>query len=295
VLTGISRESGRTSRAWSGLGWRLVVTSSLAVALAAALLVASTMRLWGESPAASAQAADILRRAADAARHQPALSPTPSQFIYFKSIGTSAAIEDGTRVTMQAELRELWLSVDGTRNGLVRQQPRSPSGLGKPTGPWQNTVVLPDYTQSDNGASVAPGPAYRPGLPTSAGAMLAYLYRNSHGQNPPDVQAFITAGDLIGVSYLRPAALAALFSALEKIPGVSVAYHAINAAGQPGVAVQQTFNGVSYQLIFNPRTYAYIGNRQVVVSASSGLGVGAILFSNSILMLAVVNHAGQFP
>ena len=87
----------------------------------------------------------------------------------------------------------------------------------------------------------------------------------------------------------------ALFGALEKLPGVSVADHAVNAAGQPGVAVQQTFHGMSYQLIFNPRTYAFIGGREVSVSASAGLRVSTILFSYAILRLAVVNHAGQLP
>jgi hypothetical protein len=298
VLTGIGAQHGRALRARprSGLGWRLVVTSGLAIALAAALLAASTMRLWGgASPGASAQAADILSRAADAARHQPALTPGPSQFIYIKSIGTSAAIGDANHITMQAELHENWLSVDGNRTSLVRQQPRSPSNLARPTGPWQKTVEPPCSDTSGAGADCLPQPAYRPGLPTSAGAMLAYLYRTSAGQNPPPVQAFITAGDLIPVSYLRPAALAALFEALEKLPGVSVVHHALNAAGQRGVAVQQTFHGISYQLIFNPRTYAFIGGRQVSVSASSGLRVGTILFSYAILRLAVVNHPGQFP
>jgi hypothetical protein len=297
VLTGIGRQPGRTARAQrrSGLRWRLVVTSGLAVALAAGILAASTMRLWGASPAASAQAADILRRAADAARHQPALTPGPSQFIYIKSIGRSAAIGDGNQVTMQAELREVWLSADGDSNGLIRQQPRSPSNLGRPTGPWQNTVAPPCSDTTGSGAVCQPQPGYPAGLPTSAGAMLTYLYRNSHGQNPPPVQAFITASDLIQVSYLRPAALAALFGALEKLPGVSVADHAVNAAGQHGVAVQQTFHGISNQLIFNPRTYAFIGAREVAVSASSGLRVGAILVSSATLRLAVVNHAGQLP
>jgi len=297
VLTGISRQPGRTRRAQrrSGLRWRLVITSGLAAALAAAILAASTIRLWGASPAASAQAADILRRAADAARHQPALTPNPSQFIYIKTIGRSAAIGDRNQITMQAELHEVWLSADGTRNGLIRQQPRSPSNLSRPAGPWQNTVAPPCSDTTGSGAVCQPQPGYPAGLPTSAGAMLAYLYRNSHGQNPPPVQAFITAHDLIGVSYLRPAALAALFGALEKLPGVTVAHHAVNAAGQQGVAVQQIYNGMSDQLIFNPRTYAVIGYREVVVSASAGLKVGTILYSAAILRLAVVNHAGQLP
>lgn len=292
VLTSIGPQPGRAWRARPRprLGWRLAAASGLAVVLAAALFTVSAIRLWGASPGASAHAAEILSRAADAARHQAALTPKPSQFIYFKSIGRSAAIGDYNHVTMQAELHEVWLSVDGNRNGLVRQQLRSPSNLARPTGPWERTVVQPvGYPDG------APGPAYRPGLPTSAGAMLAYLYRTSHGQNPPAVQAFITAGDLLQVSYLRPAALSALFEALEKLPGVSVADHAVNAAGQRGAAVQQTFHGMSYQLIFNPRTYAFIGAREVAVSASAGLRTGTILFSYAILRLAVVNHAGQFP
>jgi hypothetical protein len=297
VLTGISAQPGRATRVrpWSGPGWRLVVTSGLAVALAGALLTAPAIRLWGASSGASAQAAEILSRAADAARHQPALTPKPSQFIYIKSIGTSAAIGDGNHITMQAELHENWLSADGTRNSLVRQQPRSPSNLARPTGPWQKTVEPPCGDTSGDGTACLPQPAYRPRLPTSAGAMLAYLYRTSHGQNPPPVQAFITAGDLLSASYLRPAALAALFEAQEKLPGVSVVHHAVNAAGRRGVAVQQIFHGISYQLIFNPRTYAFIGGRQVSVSASSGLRVGTILFSYAILRQAVVNHPGQFP
>jgi hypothetical protein len=297
VLTSIGRQQGQAPRArprpW--LGWRLVAAAGLAVALAGALVAGPAMRLWGTSPGVSAQAADILSRAADAARHQPALTPEPSQFIYIESIGKSAAIGNDNHVTTQAELRENWLSANGNKNSLVRQQPRSPSNLARPTGPWDSTVEPPCRNTSSTGASCLPQPAYQPGLPTSAEAMLAYLYRTSAGQNPPPVQAFITAGDLIPVSYLPPVALAALFEALEKLPGVSVADHAANAAGQRGVAVQQTFNGMSYQLIFNPRTYAFIGGREVSASASSGLRAGTILFSYAILREGVVNHAGQLP
>ena len=310
VLTDISGSPARAKRGLPrlGLGWRLVVTSGLAVALAAALLTASTLRLWGASPAASAQAADILRLAAVAAEHQPALTAGPSQFIYVKSVESAATMTgDGsgriTSVHIHTVLREIWLSAAGIRNGLLREQPRSTSSPGRPAGPWQ-TTVLPGCRDGrpnpvagaawSNGPCV-PQPAYLTGLPTSAPAMLAYLYRNSQGQNPPAVQAFITAGDLIREAYVRPAALAALFAAVAQIPGVSVAEHAVNAAGQQGVAVQQTFHGISHQLIFNPRTHDFIGERQVAVSASSGLSVGTVLDSTAILRLAVADQAGQLP
>jgi hypothetical protein len=316
VLTDIGQRPARTvlsrtvlSRTVLGksrpLGRRLAVTGVLAVAL----LTASTLRLWGAPPAASAQAAEILRLAAVAAERQPTLTAGPSQFIYVKSVETTASMTSGrggrvTSVHMLTNLREIWNSASGTRNGLLRQQPRSGTAPGRPTGPWQ-TIPLPGCHDGQPevvaGAATAmpgrcvPQRADRTGLPTSAGAMLAYLYRTSHGQNPPAVEAFINAGDLIRESYVRPSALAALFAAAAQLPGVSVAHHAVNAAGQRGVAVQQTFRGISEQLIFNPRTYAFIGERMVAVGASSGLRVGTILDSTAILRLAVVDHAGQFP
>ena len=308
VLAGIRRPRGR---AWRGparpdrAGWRLAVTGGLAVALAAAFLMASTLQLWSASPAASAQASDILRKAAIAAGHQPVLSARPSQFIYIKWIESAASITENKITSVDTSLNESWLSVDGTRNSWERSQPRSPAKLGRATGPWQGTLLpgchhgrIPEWITASGqpGPLVpcVPQPAY-PRLPGSAQDMLAYLYRTSEGQNPPDVEAFIHAGDLIRQSYIRPAALAALFNAVMEIPGVSVADHAVNAVGQRGIAVQQTFNGISDQLIFNPRTYAYIGEREVVVNASSGLRVGAVLDSTAILKVAVADHAGQLP
>jgi hypothetical protein len=310
VLTDIGGRPGRPRLGLPrlGPGWRLVVTGGLAVALAGALLLASTLRLWGASPGASAQAADILRLAAAEAGHQPALTAGPSQFIYVKSLESAAAMTgDGsgrvTSVHIDTNLYEDWNSASGTRNGLQRKQPRSPSRPSRPAGAWQTTVLPGCRDGRPNpvaGAALASGgcvpqPAYLADLPATAQAMLAYLYQNSHGENPPAVQAFITAGDLIRDSYVRPAALAALFAAAAQIPGVSVASHAVNAVGQQGVAVQQTYHGISEQLIFDPRTYAFIGERQVAVSGSSGLSVGTVLDSTAILRLGVVDQAGQLP
>jgi hypothetical protein len=310
VLTGIGQQRARIAgrQPWSARR-RLAVTGVLAMALAAALLAASTLRLWGASPAASAQAAQILHLAAVAAQRQPALTTGPSQFIYVQSVETAATLtgsSDGriTSVHLSTNLREIWNSVSGTRDGLLREQPRSGTAPGQPTGPWQTTslaVCSHSWTTPVAGAALTPPgrcvpqPAVPTGLPTSIQAMVAYLYRNSHGQNPPAVEAFITAGDLIRESYVRPSALAALFAAAAQLPGVSVVPRAVNAAGQRGIAVQQRFRGISQQLIFNPRTYAFIGERQVAVSAASGLRAGTILDSTAILRLAVVDRAGQLP
>jgi hypothetical protein len=339
VLTDIARSPGRVRRARPRFapGWRLAVTGGLGVALAAALLAVSTLRLLGAPPGATAAAATILDRAAAAAARQADLTPRPSQYVFIRSLETGAVFSGSSPdFRLHSELDQSWLSVTGRRDGLLRDQSRSNSNLRQPTGPWQSTVVpgcRPGHPSSGvsepagsgasepgppsgqgqpvvSGASPAPSPTLKaltpvpgscapevadPVLPTTPGAMLSYLYRTREGDNPPAVESYIHAGDLLRQDYLRPAALAALFRALERIPGVSVAGHAVNLIGQRGIAVQQTYHGISDQLIFNPRSYAVIGEREVVVGASSGLRVGAMLDATAVLQIAVVDHVGQRP
>jgi hypothetical protein len=298
---------GPTRVRWGRLG----LVGGLVVVLVAALFATSTL-LWGPSPGASAQAADVLRQAAEAARDEPVLTAGPSQFIYIKFAETAAEMEGSSKIIgMPTSLYENWLSASGTRAGLERSWASDPSDPARATGAEQNTVLQGCRDGRTVGGSqgmyeltpggkkypvrCAPVPAYPRGVPTSASGMRAYLYRTSQGQNPPDVQAFITAGDLIRDSYLRPAALAALFEAVIEIPGVSLVQHAVNVVGQPGIAVQQTFNGISQQLIFDPQTYAFIGEREIVVGASSGLPVGKVIDSTALLGLGVASQVGQKP
>jgi hypothetical protein len=193
----------------------------------------------------------------------------------------------------------------------MREQPRSSSNLGKPTGPWLSTV-LPGCKPSRPDSS---GPAgsiriYRlwptrppvcgsdvaaPSLPTAPGAMLRYLFRTRAGDNPPPVESFIHAGDLLRQDYLLPAERAALFRALERIRGVSLVQHTVNLTGRTGIAVQQTYHGISQQLIFDPRSYTFIGEREVAVSASSGVRVGTLMDATSGFKIAIVDHVGQLP
>ena len=261
---------------------RAVIASGLAVAAGLA-----TAPWWGGAPAVDAQAAQILDQAARAARRQPALAVRPSQFVFISELMMYAGLDNrnGKPVARfyQGQL-ESWYSASGARKGLTRWQPRSAPLPGHPTGRWYATP----------GGAPNP-PAYLPGLPTTAVAMLVYLYQHSAGSNPPDQQAFITAGDLIRDNYLRPAALAAVFRAVAMIPGVSVVHGAVTADGRRGIAVQRTFGGDSQQLIFDPVTHAFIGERVVITRPLAQLKTGTVVNSTTILRIAIVNQAGQQP
>ena len=275
---------------------RIGLAGAVAAAAAAAVFAASSLGLWGAPQAASAQAAVLLRHAATVAARAPVLTPSADQFIFVKSVQTAAVITSGSSVREQTDLREVWASVAGTRVGLIRTRPAARGASWRETSlaGCRNGVPTGDDA-AGSGARCTPTPASHAGLPTTAAAMLTYLYRHSQGQNPPDVQAFITAGDLIRESLVPPAALAAVFRAVARIPGVTVARHATNAAGQHGVGVQQTYHGISEQLIFNPRTFAFIGERQVVVAAGAGLPIGTVMDSTAILAAGVTDQPGQLP
>lgn len=150
--------------------------------------------------------------------------------------------------------RRVWWSIDGTRAGLLRTRPMS---------------------SPEAAAMEAPVPAgvrgYRPDLPVDGAAMLAYLYKNSQGDNPKDVQAFVTAGDLARGTYLTAEQQAALYNAIAMIPGVSYRSDVVDVLGRRGVGVIvrriDASTGASADsdgdkgtmLIFNPTTWLYLG------------------------------------
>ena len=263
--TSVTNEQVPQGRQWTVLGtWpRLAAVSGLAAAIAAGLIVVSTVSFGHHTPAANAQAAEVLRDAARAAAIVPVLAARPDQFVFIETVNQALMIsaqpdkaavpKPGTSVPPGREpapnpseygqitdpgavgrlappaIRQDWMSVDGTHDGLIdRSRPMAnPTGWGTPTpapgcrdgamATVQNGKIVPGNTYP-----CAPHPAYRTDLPTNPSAMLRYLYAASDGQNSREQQAFITVGDLIRNAYLTPASRSALFDAAALIPGVIV-------------------------------------------------------------------------
>jgi hypothetical protein len=107
--------------------------------------------------------------------------------------------------------------------------------------------------------------------------MLKYLYTIplKSGARATDQEAFVLAGDLIRQSYLPPAELAALFNAVAEIPGVFVRQNVSDASGRVGIAVARTEFGGSSALVFDPKTYQFIGEATARAGAGAGTNAGA--------------------
>jgi hypothetical protein len=278
----------------SRLVWRVAPAAGLAAALAVTGVV---LRPGGSaeppttangskpaSPPASkplSESATVLRLAAAEARREPLLPARDDQFVYLESIISYAAVEgdgDGTAgkyLPPVERRRRVWLSVDGTKDGLARETPVKSHAIPK-------------------GDDLAPTDGYRSDLPTDAKAMRALLYAADRGDLPADEAAFKQVGGLLGQQYVPPASVAALFDAAATIPGTTVVRQ-VDIAGRHGIAVSRTSIGIRSDLIFDASTYHFLGERDVVVGDSPPFPRGAVIGYTALLRIAIVDQAGQLP
>jgi hypothetical protein len=64
---------------------------------------------------------------------------------------------------------------------------------------------------------------------------------------------------LLEDEYLSPAQQASLFELMVHANGIKLFRHAVDALGRSGVGVAWRYQGTTYELVFDPSTYAYLG------------------------------------
>ncbi len=258
------------------------ITATAAAGIAAVLVLAPTTTLSPGSPGGgppARAAAEVLHRAAVAADNEPDVRPRPAQYVYIRS-------EDAHGV------REVWLSVDGTRDGLVRSPQATMPLPGCRNG--RQVVVKGDRVLPGVTEPCTPDPAYRPNLPTTAEAMLAYLRGDAGGEagrSPENVLNSLakTVLSVSGESYVRPRSRAALYEAAAKLPGMQVIPEAVDGAGRRGMGAAWTYSGGRMTLVFNPSTYVLLGTHHDPPNGEPSSG------GTAILQRAIVDRAGQRP
>jgi hypothetical protein len=226
-------------------------------------------------------AAYILHRAAAVALAAP--QPRANQYIYTVT----------RQVPGQPALIQTWQSPDG-RRGAVRW-----TSCPTTRGVLHSCLIK---LGNGRGAPIPPDRTYAGlrTLPTSPRALLAYLIRhgtcNATGERLPPAQAAYEEAMMIldTVQALPRRTGAALFDALAAIPGITVIRNVADAAGGHGIAVQMTFQApyfglTRHQLIFNRRTYQYIGSQRITVNASHGHGT--LLSASDLVTSRIVNSA----
>ncbi|MEU9344453.1 CU044_5270 family protein [Streptomyces sp. NPDC048278] len=272
------REEPQRCRRWL----RPALVAAAVAAVAAIAVTVAVPSGDAAQPQASREATALLGHIALAAEHEKAPAGVrDDQFVYIESRVAGLVYENGGPGRLQpVHEREIWLSVDGTRKGLLEED-----------APDNGHVVLgPKNKKADERADTY----YRDlaKLPTGTGAMRDWLYRVSAGEvdaeRPDrDAAAFTFFGDLIRESLMPPKASAALYRAAATIPGVEVVHGVKDLTGREGVAITRGSGTERVQLIFDERTYAFLGEREYRDGTSAG--------GSAILRRAVVDKAGERP
>ncbi|MBN6038037.1 CU044_5270 family protein [Amycolatopsis sp. 195334CR] len=242
---------------------RLLWAGATAVGLAAAITgVLALAPAEVGPPVAHADPVVVLREAAAAARQEPAADPRPDQFVY-------------TRTQTSEGVREVWLSTDGTHDGLIQNpgEPGIPSPgcrNGKRAVEKGNEPVPGQFDECE------PAPAYFADMPETVDGVLDWLGRN-HSGGERDVNALgKDIVSLLNEYYLRPASRAALLEAATRIPGLKAVPDAKDAAGRTGTGI--TWDRSSTTFVFDQESHVLLGHT-----------------GSAVLDRGIVDQVGQVP
>ncbi|MEU6272360.1 CU044_5270 family protein [Streptomyces populi] len=290
------RGRGRRLRA----DWRLAAVGA-AAALTAVAVLASGLGGSGHSgaertsPAASrtvpGSVQEVLERAASTTeRADPPPTPHAGQWVYVKKLSASPGIwpeSAAPRPEPEPEPEEYW-----TRYA----DPRFENGKEGDDRSMRERLRFLDELPDDPAAVLKKVRAY---YPSGKGGL------ESEGEH--DMRALSVLFDSQPVP---PQVLAKLYRALAAVPGVEVTDHLVrDLAGRDALAIGHDEKGqkVRREILIDPRTYQYLGDRWLVVKAYKDTfpgaddtpdrpwKVGDIIFQHALLATGVVDHKGDRP
>ncbi|MFI2411760.1 CU044_5270 family protein [Streptomyces sp. NPDC018947] len=306
---------------------RRLTFTAIPLAAGATALALATGGVFGQHPTAqpgsavasgpsergthATPAAVLLDRIATVAASKATPTVRDDQYVYIAS-KVAYSSQNGTDSVMRLDkphLRQIWLSADGTRPGLLRENGQDTEldagheGVVVSEADGHTTVRRPDGTNSQPRVAV-PGegtpslnsPTYRylESLPTDPGTLLKKIYDETEGAGPgPDQEAFVTIGDLLREQLAPPKVSAALYKAAAKIPGVTVVNDSVDAAGRRGIAVARVHNGERTEWIFDKHSLEFLGERSVMLKDTSRAKAGQVTATTAVLNRLVTDKPGQ--
>ncbi|MDQ0582695.1 CU044_5270 family protein [Streptomyces rishiriensis] len=219
------------------------------------------------------------------------------QFTYVESKTSSVKIgRDGKRVVTPLHRREVWVSVDGGREGVIRD------------GTASREVSYPTYRPEVFPGQLYAGYDYLASLPTDPDAMydrfrekVSLTVLMVDGASPVvlerDYALFRAVGELMRDGIVPPAQEAALYRAAARVSGVTVDEDAEDVLGRHGVAVAREDAKLPFRVewIFDRKTHQMLGQRTTVTRDYGKYRKGTVLDDAAIVRRAVVDKVGQRP
>ena len=296
----------RPARSWTARrSWRLTaLTGAVAAALVVVGSIGNAPNPTVTPPASEAQTAHQVLRLA-AGRVQLATRPPvrPDQFVFSESVATFDELSGGwTLASPQRMLVREWRPVDGVRAGLTEYRlSDSPDAF------WSREPIpgCPDGRRPPQACKPDPGDSS--GLPTDSRLMYEFLYRSTYDDISAAYAALIGDDDLaferaartLYLGQTSPAVQAAVFAAINRIPGVSVRAGATDVTGRHGVALARHGPLGTTELIFDATTYRYLGMNLTIErhapAGTQGRFSMRLMTRQAIQRVAIVNNVGDLP
>lgn len=282
-----------------------------AAALATGLVLTNVVGLAGWRGGADPAAAAVLDDAAASAivTVDPVLKP--GQYLEVRTSGVhlvdgqsgdiTASFQYGSEdaLYLPADTDEDWVWVRGPQK-LVNTFGKDSEAVAEEW--WQDVSSSASFETGD--ILRAPGGAFYGGspgaglddvdaLPRDPYRLLNYIYRVTLGTGPsPDTQALVYIADHLRIGAVPADLRAAMYQAAAMIPGVRFVDDQATLNGTTGVAIGRVENawGTRFEIIIDPDTGAFIGNREVLLNDADGVPAGTA-FEWSTVTTTIVGHA----
>lgn len=302
----LARAEGREPARRRGIrlprfGVRLVAVGAMAMAAAVTVTVVQTgggtdehgrphSVIPGIPAGPVANASQALERAALAAESRPFTPPRPDQWIYIESTLRKGARPNGpvSRDPHKTLVERSWKRADGKKSATVED------------GKLVVSEMMPTTPPTDYASLIA--------LPTDPSALLQRIYEDMGGLGETPEGRYSTAYSMLSAvlreSVLPPKNEAAVFRAIKQIPGVTLVKGRVDAAGRQALGLGRVTEGwLHEELLLDPATYAYLGERSVAIKDHTSRGVdtavpvqkGDLLNITVRVKAGIVDKAGQRP
>jgi hypothetical protein len=302
----------RPRRRWA---WWAAATGTVA-AVVASVLVVQTVQFENTVP--SARAVAQLNSAAD--RINSVDEPLgPGQYRYIATHAWWMVSIDQEYAYLAENLLETWVPADQAQEWLWRrdvtgarkwiagseEQARNDGypidEAGWPEGEWR--APCGDWFAQEEGRQpcATPGSWQTPNeefmvsLPRDPDQLYDRLRRDTKGHgSDEDLEMLVYVADLLR-SGLVPADLrAALYRVLAKVSGLQITEQVANLDGQKGTAYGLSAAGTRHDVIIDPVTGQFIGEREVTEDDTDNIPAGTVMDYTSVTT-AVVNGMGDKP
>jgi RNA polymerase sigma-70 factor (ECF subfamily) len=276
-----------------------------AAALVMTLVVINLVGIPGWRVGADPAAASVLESAAAATLNFSDPVVAPGQFLLVKTQGVyltqgSPKVDAESfheKLYIPADRKDDWVWVRYASTPTQAPGSNSESPASETAQADSNQILRLAGGTTDNGNAFGWG--YYDGtkvssdygaLPRDPQQLLAKIHEFNGAAGPsPDGEALVWIADLLRNGTVPADLRAALYDAAAAIPGVTVTEEQATLDGRTGVAIgrDESVNNIRQDIIIDPSTGQFIGERQVVLSGNGDVPAGTVTASTTVTSTVV--------